>query len=231
MSQLRIAICDDEASDLQHVLEMMRLYDANRQMSIQTFSHASALLEQANSEGFDIILLDIEMTQPNGYDVAKELKKQPSPPVIIFVTKSSAYTLQGYGIALRYLTKPLDKDLFFEAMDAAVQEASAHRLTIVCDDTTVVLPMDEVLYVEMFGHYAQIHTAVQEYRFRGTLKEISAILPRQFFAQPHKSIIVNLSKIRSATNEEIRLINGERLPLSRRRLQEFHQALYRFLGR
>lgn len=231
MSQLRIAICDDEASDLRHVMEMTELYDADKQMHIQTFPHASALLEQANSNGFDIVLLDIEMEQPNGYDVAKELKKSSTAPVILFVTKSSAYTMQGYGIALRYLTKPLDKELFFEAMDAAVQEASAHRLTIACDDTTVVLPIDEVLYIEMFGHYAEIHTATQEYRFRGTLKEISAVLPRQFFAQPHKSIIVNLSKIRSASNDEIILINGERLPISRRRVQEFHQALYRFLGR
>lgn len=231
MSQLRIAICDDEASDLAHVLEMTELYDADQQMCIRTFPHASTLLEQANADAFDIVLMDIEMEQPNGYEVAKELKALPAPPVILFVSKSSAYTMQGYGIALRYLAKPLDQDLFFEAMDAAVQEATAHRLTIACDDATVVLPVAEVFYIEMFGHYAEIHTAKQEYRFRGTLKEITATLPRQFFAQPHKSIVVNLSKIRSAGNDELILVNGERLPVSRRRVQEFHQALYRFLGR
>lgn len=116
-------------------------------------------------------------------------------------------------------------------MDAAVQEATAHRLTIFCEDATVALRIPEILYIEMFGHYAVVHTRTREYRFRSSLKEIAEKLPKQCFAQPYKSIVVNLEHITSATNSEIVLVNGERVPISRRRLQEFNEAFYRFLGR
>lgn len=112
MSKLKVAICDDEAPDLAHVTAMLQKYDVEGQMQTVTFSRACDLLENAAVAPLDIVLLDIEMEQPNGYEIAKELKALPAPPIIIFVTKSSAYTLQGYGLALRYLQKPLCRDAF-----------------------------------------------------------------------------------------------------------------------
>lgn len=231
MDKLRIAICDDDALDLAETISMMQQYDSTNQAHISSFDRAVDLLECAVSSEFDIILLDIEMEHPNGYEIAKEIGKCADPPVIIFITKSSAYTLRGYGIALRYIQKPLDKDIFFEAMDAAILEATSHRLTLVADDTTIALRQREVLYIEMFGHYAVAHTKENEYRFRSSLKDVIAKLPRQYFAMPHKSIVVNFEHIKSATSSEITLDNGERIPVSRRRIREFNQAFHKFLGR
>lgn len=155
----------------------------------------------------------------------------PSPPVIIFVTKSSAYTLKGYGIALRYLQKPLARAAFEEALDASVHEAIAHRLYFTSEDRTVALPLREILYIEMFGHYAVVHTKNSEYRFRSTLKEIQAKLPQGYFALPHKSVLVNFDHVRSASKTEIKMDNDDIIPISRRRHQEFSDAFFRFLGR
>lgn len=136
-----------------------------------------------------------------------------------------------YGIALRYLQKPLSKGIFEEAMDAAVQEATANRLYFTSEDMTVALPLREIIYIEMFGHYAVVHTETSEYRFRSTLKEIQKKLPQGYFALPHKSIIVNFEHVRSASNSEIVMDSGDSIPISRRRQQEFNKAFYRFLER
>lgn len=135
MNRLRIAICDDDPVDLGQVLGQVREYDAGQNLELLAYTKAADLL----ATSADIVLLDIEMETPNGYEVAKQLARTPDPPVIVFVTKSSAYTLKGYGIALRYLPKPLDPAVLAEALDAAIQEATAHRLYFTSEDKTVAL--------------------------------------------------------------------------------------------
>ena len=231
MSILRIAVCDDDPVDLANTIEMIEQYDKNKSFDIVPFAQASALLNETGPFAFDILLLDIEMEAPNGYEVAKQITAASSPPVIIFVTKSSAYTLKGYGIALRYLQKPLDKAIFEEALDASVQEATAHRLYFTSDDKTVVLPLRKILYIEMYGHYATIHTYSSEYRVRSTLRDIQNKLPQGYFSLPHKSVLVNFEHVLSASKNEIQMTNGAIIPISRHRYKEFNAAFFHFLER
>ena len=103
MEKLRLGVCDDETQDLAQVLEMVKHYDVDCQLQITTFLHAKDLLYAAKTSGFDITILDIEMEPPTGFDIAKELISMPNPPIVIFATKSNAYALKGYGVAIRYL--------------------------------------------------------------------------------------------------------------------------------
>lgn len=231
MENLRLGICDDETQDLAQVLEMVKQYDIDCQLQITTFLHARDLLHTATTSGFDIAILDIEMEPPTGFDIAKEFISMPNPPIVIFATKSNAYALKGYGVAIRYLQKPIMREAFFEAMDAAIADATAHRLTFQIDTALVSVHLRDIQYIEAFGHYAIVHTADEAYRFRSTLKDVMSRLPKGYFASPHKSYVVNLEHIRSATATEIVLDCGVVVPIGRKRMQEFNDALYRFLGR
>lgn len=231
MEKLRLGICDDEIQDLAQILEMLKRYDEDRHLQITTFLQAKDLLHAAKESCFDITILDIEMEPPTGFDVAKELIAMPNPPIVIFATKSNAYALKGYGVAIRYLQKPVALEEFFEAMDAAVADAKAHRLTFQIDTSLISVHLRDIQYIETFGHYAVVHTAEEAYRFRSSLKEVMARLPKGYFASPHKSYVVNLEHIRSATASEIVLDCGTVVPIGRKRMQEFNDALYRFLGR
>ena len=231
MDNLHLGICDDETQDLTNILDMVRQYDKENQLRVTTFYHARDLLNVAQSIRFDIVILDIEMAPPTGFDVAKELISMPNAPVIVFATKSNAYAMKGYGVAIRYLQKPIHQIDFFEAMDAAVADATAHRLTFQVDSATVSIMLRDVQYIEAFGHYAVVHTNHNAYRFRSTLKDVLSRLPKGYFVAPHKSYIVNLEHIHSATAVEITLDCGAAVPIGRKRAQEFNEALYRFLGR
>lgn len=89
MEKLRLGICDDETQDLAQILEMVKRYDGDGHLQITTFLHAQDLLYSAKISGFDIAILDIEMTPPTGFDVAKELIAMPNSPIVIFATKSN----------------------------------------------------------------------------------------------------------------------------------------------
>lgn len=228
MDTLWIAVCDDELTDLTQAMEFLAEYNYQKQYCVEAFFKASDLLENSC---FDIILLDIEMSKPTGFEVAKLLVSQKHPPVIIFMTKHNAYAVKGYGIALRYLQKPLEKQAFYDAMDAAIMEASAHRLTLSFEDVTHTIRVHEIHYIEVFGHYAVIHTDNDSLRFRCSLKEITARLPRGYFAATHKSYVVNFDYIKSASASELWLIDGTCIPISRTKSASFNQAFSRYLGR
>ena len=231
MDKIRIAICDDETSDLMQILELLKIYDPDGQLLVSTFLHATDLIDAAQKLAFDIVLMDIEMEPPNGFEIAKKLVALPEPPIIVFATKSNAYAMKGYGIAIRYLQKPISTGDFREAMDVAIADATAHRLTFQIDNSIVSVQLRDVQYIETFGHYAVVHTDKESFRFRSTLKEIMSKLPKGYFVSPHKSYIVNLEHIRSATATEISLDCGANIPIGRKRAQIFNEAFYHFLGR
>ena len=65
---------------------------------------------QMQKKSFDLLLLDIEMPS-NGFQLAQSLIQMEKHPLVVFVTKRHEYAVQGYGIAFRYLVKPLDQTL------------------------------------------------------------------------------------------------------------------------
>ena len=112
MKKLHIMICDDDPLDLEKTTQMVKEYDVSGLLQISACLQAKELLNLDISPSYDIVLLDIEMESPNGYDVAKQLVAKADPPVIIFVTQSSEYTLKGYGIALRVFAEALNGKVY-----------------------------------------------------------------------------------------------------------------------
>ena len=98
---MKIAICDDEPRDRALLSEYVFRIDSS--LNVQQFSSASDLLQAMEKNFYEIVLMDIEMESPNGYDVASKLVQKRDKPLVIFVTKSNEYTIQGYGIAFRYI--------------------------------------------------------------------------------------------------------------------------------
>lgn len=228
---MRIAICDDENHDLIALETMTKEYFAPKRMDLSVFSSAAELYDAAGKKPFDLVILDIEMESPNGYEIACKLISHKPKPLIIFVTNSMAYTIRGYGVAFRYLPKPLITEQFRDAMDAAVKELNANRFIFSADGTDHVVKMEDIYYLEVFNHHTVLHTMDAEYTFRATLKEVQAVLPAGYFGMPHQSYVVNFSHVKTASPKQIQLTNGSCIPVSRRKQKEFEGQLHQYLGR
>lgn len=228
---MHIGICDDDNQDLSSLVELVQEYDTTDTITVSSFSSANALLHCSEIASIDIAILDIEMEAPNGYEIAIKLINLQNPPIIIFVTNSMEYTMRGYGVAHRYLAKPLVKHLLWEALDTAILKVKANRFAFVIDGCSQITKIEDIYYFEIFNHSAVIHTNKSEYTFRTSLKEIAAQLPLGVFGSPHQSYLVNFSYIKSAHSNEIILTNGVRIPVSRRRLKSFQEEFHIYLGR
>lgn len=227
---MRIAICDDDKKDIDILVAALDEYGV-LESSLSTFFDSQSLLESAQKKPYDLVVLDIKMPAPNGYETALRLRELNQKSLIIFLTNSMDYTISGYGIAFRYLSKPIEKKALFSALDAAVREIKANRFVFSIDGVSHVLSMDEIYYVEVFNHHTVLHTLDHEYTFRSTLKEVLSQLPAGYYGAPHQSYIVNFSHVKTATAQELHLTNGVTIPISRRRQREFTEQFYSYLGR
>ena len=221
-----IAICDDDPQDLAQLCALVQKYDS--QLDISTFSTANALYE--SQEQFDAVLLDIEMEAPNGFEIALRMAKQENHPIIVFVTNSAAYAVRGYGLALRYLLKPLTIEAVCEALDAVKEALNRSRLTVNVDGITHVLNVQDIRYADVLGHRVTLHVGSDRLTLRSSMKEIGSLLPGRWFCAPHQSYLVNLLRVRTITKDAVWLDDGTHLPLSRRKQAEFLQAFHAFLG-
>lgn len=226
---MRIAICDDEQKEQALLRAYVERYDSS--LSFDLYSSALKLQEAMAETFYDIIFMDIEMEAPNGYEVAKRLMEGPDRPLIVFVTKSSAYTIRGYGVAFRYLRKPVSYAQLSEVLTLALETALPKKLTVTEDGKTLVLSVRDIYYFEIFGHQLTIRTEDRGYTSWCTLGEIMQQLDGSGFAQPHKSYYVNLSHIDFLDKKEIVLTNRERIPLSQRRREEFLTLFQQHLKR
>ena len=228
---MRVAVCEDDREDMELMCSLLYDYDQLSRFQIFRLSSGGELLAAAAEERFDLALMDIEMSEINGFETARQLAASAAPPLIIFATRTMEYTIQGYGVAFRYIPKPVTMEKLAPALDAAVREIWANRFTFSVEEKSYILRMQEIYYIDVYDHVTTVHTASEDYSVRATLKDMLAQLPQGYFGMPHQSFIVNLAHVRTATAQEVTLTNGAVIPVSRRRQMEFMGQLQSFLGR
>lgn len=187
MLKYHVAVCDDEKSDLDGIVQSVQQYDVQGCFDIETYMDGNELLSelQMQKKSFDLLLLDIEMPS-NGFQLAQSLIQMEKHPLVVFVTKRHEYAVQGYGIAFRYLVKPLDQTLFAAAMDAVLQELNSKHFTIEYDGVTMSLETSDIYFLESHGHKVLIHCKEQDLTLRMSIPEALEQLPKRCFVSPHK---------------------------------------------
>ncbi|TRX56264.1 response regulator transcription factor [Fulvivirga sp. M361] len=200
-------------------------------------------IEQINTFEPQLLLLDIQMPDINGFEVLNSIKKMPE--AVIFVTAYDQFALKAFEVhALDYLLKPFSDSRFFEALDLAKKRIAQKRLsdfkhllkTVDTSGSTVLdrndqlivksdgkihlLPHAEILWIEAYDYYVKIHTKGRFYLARESMKRMEEKLPSHLFLRIHKSSIVNLKCVKRATpkpNSEYDLIlnNEVQLKVSR----------------
>lgn len=121
---LHIAICDDQADQIQKIRTAAETYflTRNERVEYQTFSNAFAFTDAIDKGSiFDIVLLDVCMPGILGTDVARELRDHHSRAEIIFLTTSDEFAVEAFEVkATDYLLKPFTQAQFSKAMDRAI---------------------------------------------------------------------------------------------------------------
>lgn len=228
----KIAVIDDESADTEYVAALVSCWakSAGHTAHVSRFPSAEAFLFQYEEESdFDILLMDIQMGEMNGVDLAKRVRSGNDGVQIVFITGYPDFLAEGYEVdALHYLMKPVSPEKLCAVLDraAANLERAERRLAVTHDRRTDFVPLSQVLYVEAQKQYVLIHTFGQTYRmkqsFAETVKELD-----EFFFPCQRSFCVNLCHVTQIKSDGVLLKNGEEIPISRGMAEKIGREMIR----
>lgn len=226
---MNIAICEDNERELLLLRSYCERY--SKKNSVDAFLTGGDLDAACEEKRYDVVFLDIEMPPPDGMTLGRKLAAQTPKPVIFFTTWHPRYAVDGYGIALRYLLKPISVEIFERAMELAEQKLLSQRLRIRTHHKDLLVPLDEIAFIEIFDHSVHVFTVSgQEIGFRGTLSEVAHILPAARFVRVHKSFCVNLDHVESVTRRGVIMTTGALIHIGRAYHDSFYQKFNDYIG-
>ena len=231
---LSIAVCDDNETDLQYVTGMVNTWAMQERIpvSVRTFPSAEAFLfHYAENKDYDILLLDVEMGNLNGIDLAKKIRAGNDRVQIVFVTGYPDFMAEGYEVsALHYLMKPVKLEKLAEVLNraAALSQKERPYLLVSSEREMIRIFFDDIYYAESEGHYMIVHTKQAQYRVRMTVSGLMDALDEGFY-RCGRSFVVSLRHICRITKSEIFLENQVALPLGRGQYDEINKRMIRYL--
>jgi two-component system LytT family response regulator len=227
---------DDEPLARSNLAVLLRL-DPEIEIAGECGSGAEALTEIRSAKP-DLVFLDVQMPECDGFDVL-ELLGGDLPPAVIFVTAYDQYALRAFEAgALDYLLKPFDNARFERALDRAKQKIrqsrnsprTLDRFAIKSAGRILFVKSSEVDWIEAADYYACLHVGSRTHLLRRSMSELEQGLSATVFCRIHRSTIVNLDRVRGLKlgedgEYEVLLENGTSLPLSRRYRKQLQSRL------
>ena len=195
-------------------------------------------LEIIRKDHFDLLFLDIEMPEMNGFDFI-ELAKLSKKTKIIITSAYEQYAIPAFDAdAVHYLLKPVKEDKLVKAVRKVCQELQLHHpvsnslsqqvISVYDHHEHHIVKLDEIIRLEADGNYTKIVTKEQLFLSSKKMGHYQQELPEDHFFRTHKSHMVNLSfvnKIFKGKAGFIGLSNGEKVPLSASNKEAFERAL------
>lgn len=228
---INVCIVEDEAEQANLLKNYISKYSNahGEQFSITYLPDGMDLVDDFKGQ-FDIILLDIQMKHLDGMAAAEKIRQMDSDVIIIFITSTVQYAVQGYAVdALGYVLKPVPYTQFEQLFVKATQRVQAKQkhvyIKVSVEDKQLKLDCESINYIESQRNNVIIHCNDQDYVTAGPLKRFEEMLSDHGFSKCHNAYVVNLSSVEAVQKEEVLLTSGETLPISRAKKKEFMAAL------
>ena len=217
---MNIAICDDEITCINRLVQLLHPYKEKEVLNIDTFLSGEAFLDNScGIEKYDIIFLDIEMFDVSGLDVAEKLRSKGSKAIIIFITSHINYVSDTFRLgAFQFLVKPIDEKTFRYDFERALRTyKSTHSIyKIRWKESSYVVENGDIYYIEGYNRHLYVYTNDKAYECVGRLPEEEKKLKAYNFVRCHQGYIVNMSKIIEINKTGVILNNDIIIPIGRR---------------
>jgi two-component system LytT family response regulator len=201
----------------------------------------------------ELVFLDVQMPEVNGFDVLRALPAE-TWPAVIFVTAHDQHAIAAFEVhALDYLLKPFTQARLLAAVQRArqhlqtrdmtvlhqqlanwliaskAQPACLNRILVKTGTQTLFIRVEDLDYVESVGNYALLHTPTGNHLVRDTLSNLEAKLSPRLFLRISRSILVNVERVKglqaSPRREYLVVLQDDRQLMMTRGVKEIQERL------
>jgi len=198
-------------------------------------SNGKSAISEINKLNPDLVFLDINMKDMNGFEVLQKIKGT-SKPIVIFVTAYDNYALKAFDVeAFDFLVKPFKDERFFRTIDKVLKisksEANSYfekriielfnlyklkydkgskqfKLPVKQGNKTVLLNPEDIVFIKASGCYSEIFTEDKKYVLRESLMNLCDLLDNNSFVRVHRSSIINIGHVTEIVHSEFSEIDA-----------------------
>lgn len=233
---IRTLVVDDEPLARSNVLALLE-QDPQIEVVGQSGGGADALADIQRLAP-DLVFLDVEMPECDGFDVL-EMLGSAAPPVIVFITAYDKYALAAFDAgALDYILKPFDDVRFGLALTRAKERINAaaslprlpRNIAVKSNGRVAFIRIERIDWIEAADYNSRLHVAGQMHLLRRSMADLERDFEGYAFCRIHRSTIVNLARVCEMTPDEngdyeVRLEDGSMHRLSRRFRRDFQARM------
>lgn len=227
MKQLTIGICDNHeltATDLENLVSLIML-ELEISCKIRTYHTEEALLQ--NFLESDIIFLSIEASEVDGIQAGRQIMRANPDSILIVVSEQEKKYKDAFRMgALRFITRPLQKEEVAEALQAAIKPfLGCETIEVSYNRCSCTIMQREISLASAYNGYTEFVAGSKKLRRDMSLSAVEQLLNRELFCRISKQYIVNLSEIEKydQRNSQVVMLNGQVLNVSRRIRKEFER--------
>jgi two-component system LytT family response regulator len=216
---IRAAIVDDEPLARRRIRNL--LMEAPDVEVVAECANGKDAIESLEESPPDLLFLDIQMPEIDGFDVLQAIGVG-RVPVVIFVTAYDQFALRAFEAhALDYLLKPFDDERFGAAVQRARERIRQQqggdldrrlqallenvrgdhgyprRLVVPSGHRSIFVRTEHIDWIEAERNYVRVHAGARAYLLRENLTRIASALDPATFCRIHRSTIVNIDRIQS----------------------------------
>lgn len=236
---IKTIVCDDNKQTAEKikllVSEIFKNFKINAE--IYTYYSGKEILEIIcnKKHQFDLLLLDIDMPDITGLDVAKTIRESKSNIILIFISSHEQYVFKSIEYRpFRYIRKQYLKEELAHALRDAynlIESDKEKTIIIKVDNEDIRLKHSEIMYYEIVARKLSIHLSNNnKLNVRKTIRDFSKELADSNFIQINSGCVVNAKYINKISNTDITLDNNEKLIVSRTRMKNVKYELLEYWG-
>lgn len=235
---MNIAIVDDDVRFSEKVERFARQFYQKKGENIEVSQYTKGLVliqDMDEKKHFDIYMLDVEMPQINGFDLAKKIQAKQPKARIIFITSHEKYALRSIKIGSYYFILKEEYDYELKRiLERIYQEEieNGQYYTIQTDTHYERFCMSGILHITKQDKYAIFHCMDnKEYYERISLEKIYQKLPQDCFIFVNRQVIIHMKHVIRLEQNKITMQDKTVIPISRRMSVEVKDNLAEFWGR
>lgn len=228
---LKIAVVEDDETQLTYVKELMKKWFTGTQNSLKLVTCESAeefSFKYMETLDFDLILLDIMLREMNGMELAKQIRRKDKTVQIAFLTGVKDYVFEGYEIGvIRYLLKPVQEKELYKLLEECLVKShhnSNEYFVFPYQGESVRLSYSNIIYLQVNGHYLQMISVDKTYEWKGSLSNTWDVLDKHRFFLANRSTIINLEHVTKITREQCYFEDGQAVSISRGSYNALNEA-------
>lgn len=226
---IEVAIIEDDEEYRVQLADYLEKYqqDYHENLNISQFTSGDDFLQTSKGQ-YDLFLLDIQMPLVDGFEVAREIRKNDNQAVIIFVTNAAQYAIRGYEVgAFDYILKPIRYFPFSQSIRKACGKINKNEKAAVIfrvKSGMARVAADDILYIESQRHTICVHTVDTDIQAYGTLKKYEEQLKGSNFSRGSSGYLINLKYVKAVKDKAV-IVNDKELFLSRGKRDDFMKEL------